>query len=187
MLQYEAGIAGKWLGMLKEISPRLAHAAFLANPKTTPFEYFLRAAQASGRSLGMDVVPTPVESAADIKQAVETCARINNCGLLLPPDSTTMLHRDLIIALANQQRVPAVYPFRIFVTLGGLMSYSTDQVDVFRQAASYVDRILRGDEASDLPVQAPTRYETVLNLKAAKAIGLDAPPSLLVRADEVIE
>jgi putative ABC transport system substrate-binding protein len=112
---------------------------------------------------------------------------MTNCGLLLPPDSTTVLHRNLIIALANQHRVPAVYPFRIFAMSGGLMSYSTDQVDLFRQAASYVDRILRGDKVSDLPVQAPTKYETVLNLKTAKAIGLDAPPSLLVRADDVIE
>ena len=173
--------------MLKEIAPRLEHAAFLANPKTSPFDFFLRAAEASGASLGITPVPSVVENAAEIQRAIETCAHMNNCGLLLPPDSTTLLHRDLIIALANQHRVPAVYPLRIFVTSGGLMSYDTDQVDLFRQAAFYVDRILRGDKASDLPVQAPTRYETVLNLKTAKALGLDAPPSLLVRADEVIE
>jgi putative ABC transport system substrate-binding protein len=187
VLQYEAGIIGKWLAMLKEISPRIEHAALLANPKTTVFDFFVRAAEGSAASLDMDVVPSPVENAGQIKQAIETCARMSNCGLLLPPDSTTMLHRDLIIALANEHRVPAVYPFRIFVSLGGLMSYSTDQIDLFRQSAFYVDRILRGDKASDLPVQAPTRYETVLNLKTAKALGLDPPPSLLVRADEVIE
>jgi putative ABC transport system substrate-binding protein len=187
MLQYEAGITGKWLAMLKEIAPRLIHAMLLANPKTSPFDFYLRAAEASGASLGIDIVPSPVENAAEIQRAIETCTSMTNCGLLLPPDSTTLLHRDLVIALANKHRVPAVYPLRIFVMGGGLMSYDTDQVEIFRRAAFYVDRILRGDKASDLPVQAPTRYETVLNLKTAKALGLDAPPSLLVRADEVIE
>jgi putative ABC transport system substrate-binding protein len=187
VLQYEASITGKWLAMLKEIAPRLTHVTLLANPKTMPFDFFLRAAKESGASLGIDVVSGPVEQGTEIERAIENCARVKNCGLLLPPDSTIVLHRELIIALANQHRVPAVYPFRIFVTSGGLMSYDTDQIELFRQAAFYVDRILRGDKASDLPVQAPTRYETVLNLKTANALGLDAPPSLLVRADEVIE
>ena len=110
-----------------------------------------------------------------------------NGGLLLPPDATTILHRDLIIALAARHRLPAVYAARFFVAAGGLMSYGTDQVDMFRQAASYVDRILRGAKPADLPVQAPTKYETTLNLKTAKALGLTVPPGLLVRADEVIE
>ena len=108
-------------------------------------------------------------------------------GLVLLPDPTNTLHRDLIIALAARHRLPAVYPFRLFVTAGGLMSYGTDQVDTFRQVAAYVDRILRGAKPADLPVQAPIKYETILNLKAAKALGIDVPPSLLVRADEVIE
>jgi putative ABC transport system substrate-binding protein len=108
-------------------------------------------------------------------------------GLFLPPDVTTIVHRDLIIALAARHRLPTAYSFRLFVEAGGLMSYGTDQIDMFGQTASYVDRILRGAKPADLPVQAPTRYETVLNLKTAKALGLDVPPSLLVRADEVIE
>jgi putative tryptophan/tyrosine transport system substrate-binding protein len=187
MLQFEAGITGKWLAMLKEIAPRLTHVALLGSPKTTPYEFFARAAEASAAALGIAPVRAVVENAAEIRGAIEACARMSNCGLVLPPDSTTVLHRDLIVALANENRVPAVYGLRIFVAAGGLMSYTTDQPELFRQAAFYVDRILRGDKAADLPVQAPTKYETVLNLKAAKAIGLDAPPSLLVRADEVIE
>jgi len=187
MLQYEAGITGKWLVMLKEIAPRLTHVALLGNPKTTPYDFFVRAAEASAPSLGIAPVQAVVENAADIKAAIEACAGLKNCGLLLPPDSTTVLHRDLVVALANQNRVPAVYGLRLFVSGGGLMSYSTDQREFFRQASDYVDRILRGEKASDLPVQAPTKYETALNLKTAKALGLDVPPSLLVRADEVIE
>jgi putative ABC transport system substrate-binding protein len=132
VLQYEASITGKWLAMLKEISPRLTHATILANPRTTPFDFFLRAAEASGASLAIEVVASPVERETEIKRGIETCAQMTNCGLLLPPDSTTVLHRNLIIALANQHRVPAVYPFRIFAMSGGLMSYSTDQVDLFR-------------------------------------------------------
>ena len=114
-------------------------------------------------------------------------ARAPNGALLLPPDSTVTSNRDLIIALAARHRLPAVYPFRFYVAAGGLMSYGTDQVEILRQAASYVDRILRGAKPADLPVQAPTKYETTLNLKTAKALGLDVPPTLLVRADEVIE
>jgi putative ABC transport system substrate-binding protein len=187
VLQYEAGITGKWLAMLKEIAPNLTHAAFLGNPKTTNYDFFLGSAEAVAPSLAIEMVPSPVENAAEIERALETLARVPHVGVLLPPDSTTLLHRDLIVALANRYRLPAVYPFRVFVTAGGLMSYDTDQVDLFRQAAFYVDRIMRGDKAADLPVQAPTKYHTILNLKAAKALGLDVPPTLLVRADEVIE
>ena len=188
VLQYEAGITGKWLAMLKEIAPHLAQAALLANPKTTAYDLFLQSAQAVAPALAIEVVPTPVENdAAEIGHVIEAFAREPNRGLLLLPDSTTLLHRDLIVSLAARYRLPAVYPFRIFVTSGGLMSYDTDQVELFRQAASYVDRILRGTKPADLPVQAPTKYQTVLNLKTASAFGLDVPPSLLVRADEVIE
>jgi putative ABC transport system substrate-binding protein len=187
VLQYEAGIAGKWLAMLKEIAPRLTHAAFLANPKTTAYDYFLRSAEAVAPSLAIELVPSLVESAADIDGAIQSFARAPNGGLFLPPDSTTLSHRELIISLAARHRLPAVYPFHVFVAGGGLMSYGTNQVELFRQAASWVDRILRGAKPADLPVQAPTKYETILNLKTAKALGLDVPPSLLVRADEVIE
>jgi ABC-type uncharacterized transport system substrate-binding protein len=187
LLQYEEGIAGKWLAMLKEIAPGLTRASFVANPKTTVYDYFLRAARAAAPSLMIEVVPNPVETAADIERVIESAARAQNGGLLLPPDTTTTLHRDLIITLAARHRLPAVYPFRVFVTAGGLMSYGTEQVAMFQQAARYVDRILRGANPADLPVQAPTRFETVVNLKTAKALGVTVPPGLLVAADEVIE
>jgi putative tryptophan/tyrosine transport system substrate-binding protein len=132
-------------------------------------------------------VPTRVENAADIERAIESFARVPDGGLVLPPDSTTNVHRDLVIALAARHLLPAVYTARLFVTAGGLMSYGTDQVEMFGQTASYIDRILRGAKPADLPVQAPTKYETILNLKTAKALGLDVSPTLLVRADEVIE
>jgi putative tryptophan/tyrosine transport system substrate-binding protein len=187
VLHLEASIVGKWLAMLKEIAPRLARAALLANPKTTAYDYFLRAAEAAAPSLAIELVPKPVETAGDIERAIESFARAPNGGLLLPPDTTTILHRDLIITLAVRHRLPAVYPFRVFVAAGGLMSYGTEQVAMFQQAARYVDRILRGANPADLPVQAPTRFETVVNLKTAKALGVTVPPGLLVAADEVIE
>jgi putative ABC transport system substrate-binding protein len=187
LLLYEESITGKWLAMLKEIAPRMARAAFVASPKTPTYDYFLRAAEAVAPSLAIELIPHPIETAADIERSIESFARVPNGGLFLPPNSTIVLHRDLIIALAARHRLPAVYPFRLFVTAGGLMSYGTDQVDTFRQVAAYVDRILRGAKPADLPVQAPIKYETILNLKAAKALGIDVPPSLLVRADEMIE
>jgi putative ABC transport system substrate-binding protein len=173
--------------MLKEIEPRLERVAFVANPKTTPYEYFLRAAEAAAPALSIRIVSSPVATAADIEQAIESFAGARNGGLLLPPDGTTILHRDLLIALAAQHKLPAVYAFDFFVAAGGLMSYGTDQDENFRLAASYVDRILRGDKPADLPVQAPTKFGTIVNLRAAKAIDLTIPPGLLVAADEVIE
>ena len=187
MMQYEAGITGKWLAMLKEISPRLARVALVGNAKTTAYDYFLRAAEIAAPPLAIELVPRRVETAADIERAIGAFAPAPSGGLLLLPDSTVTSNCDLIIALAAHHRLPAVYPFRFFVAAGGLMSYGTDQVEILRQAASYVDRILRGTNPADLPVQAPTKYETTLNLKTAKALGIDVPASLLVRADEVIE
>jgi putative ABC transport system substrate-binding protein len=159
----------------------------VANPKTTAYDYFLRAAEAAAPSLTIEIMANRVETAFDMERAIEAVASAPDSGLFLPPDTTTILHHDRIIALAARHRLPAVYPLRFFVAAGGLMSYGTEQVDMFRQAASYVDRILRGANPADLPVQAPTKFETVLNLKTAKALGLDVPPTLLVRADEVIE
>jgi putative tryptophan/tyrosine transport system substrate-binding protein len=187
LLHYEEGIVGKWLALLKEIAPRLARTALMADPKSPVFDYFVRSANAASPSLAIEVVPGPVENAADIERFFDTFARVSDGGLLLPPDITTLTHRDLIVALAARHRLPAVYSFRLFVTAGGLMSYGTDQVEMFGQTASYIDRILRGAKPADLPVQAPTKYETVLNLKTAKALGLTVPPGLLVAADEVIE
>jgi putative ABC transport system substrate-binding protein len=187
VLHYEPGIIGKWLAMLKEIAPHLARAAFVTNPKTTAYDYFRGAAEAAAPSLAIEVVPTLVSDAAEIEHAIESFARRPNGGLIVPPDTTIVAHREVVVALAARHRLPAVYPFRLYVAAGGLMSYGTHQVDMFGQTASYVDRILRGANPADLPVQAPTKYQTTLNLKTAKALGLDVPPSLLVRADEVIE
>ena len=187
VLHYEVGILGKWLEMLKEIAPTVARAALLGDPKSPVYNYFVRAGQAPAQSLAIELVPTPVESAADVERSIELFARAPNGGLMLPPDVTTITHRDLVLALAARYRLPAVYPFRLFVAAGGLMSYGTDQIDMFGQTATYVDRILRGAKPADLPVQTPTKYETTLNLKTAKALGLTVPPGLMVAADEVIE
>ena len=166
VMQYEPGIVSKWLSMLKEIAPRTERVAVLANPKSSPFDYFLSAAQAGAASLALEILPSPVEnSPADIER----------------------VHRDIIVALAAKHRLPAVYAFQFFVQAGGLMSYGVDQNENYRLGAAYVDRILRGDKPAELPVQAPTRFEMVVNVKAAKAIGLTIPPGLIVAADEVIE
>jgi putative ABC transport system substrate-binding protein len=188
VLLYEAGIVRKWLAMLREIAPPLTRVALIGNPKTTAFEYFQRAAEAAAASLAIELVPTPVgNAAADRERAITSLGQVPNGGLIVLPDPTTGAHRDLIIALADRHRLPAVYPFRLFIAAGGLMAYVTDQNDNARLAASYVDRILRGANPAELPVQAPTKYQTILNLKTARALGLEVPPSLLVRADEVIE
>ena len=188
MMLYEASVTGKWLAMLKEIAPGLDRVALVTNPNTAPFyRYYLRAAESLSPSFGVTLVPTLVENSADLERTIGAFARTPNGGVLVLPDTGMNVHRDLMIALAARHRVPAVYFSRIFVTAGGLMYYGTDIVDMFRQAASYVDRILRGDKPADLPVQAATRFETVVNLKTANALGLTVPPGLLVAADEVIE
>jgi putative tryptophan/tyrosine transport system substrate-binding protein len=187
VLQYEDSVTGKWLGMLKEISPTLTRAALVASPKTTPYDYFLHAAVALAPSLAIEVAPIRVENAADIERAIASFASVPNGGLVLPPDATTTAHRDLVIALAARYHSPAVYSARAFVEEGGLMSYGVDQVEVFRQAAGYIDHILRGAKPADLPVQVPIKYETFLNLKTAKTLGLTVPSGLLVAADKVIE
>src|SRR6266478_6253966 len=187
LVTFEAGIVGKWLAMLKEIDPALARVALVGNRKTTAFDYFLRAATAAAPSVGVELIPEQVVTASDIERVVESFAGMPRSGLVFPPDTTTVLHRDLVIALAAKHHIPAVYAFRFFVTAGGLLSYSIDFVFAYRQAASYVDRILRGSKPADLPVQAPTKFQTVVNLKTAKALGLTVPSGLLVAADEVIE
>ena len=184
---YEGSVAGKWLAMLKEIDPRVTRAAFIINPKTSSFALFAREAETMARSLGIGLALSTIENAGDIGRVVESFASLPNGGLVLPPDATTTANRDLVVALAARYRLPAVYAWRQFVTAGGLMSYGIDFVEQFRQAASYVDRILRGSSPAELPVQAPTKYQTVLNLKTAKALDLAAPAGLLVAADEIIE
>jgi putative ABC transport system substrate-binding protein len=184
-LGIEASIAGKWLAMLKELAP-VARVALIANPRNI-FDYFLQVAEPVARSLSIELVPSRVENAAEIERAIESFAGKPNGGLMLPPDATTSVHRDLIIALAAQHHLPAIYALRVFVAAGGLISYGVDFTNQFREAASYVDRILRGEKAADLPVQAPIKYETVVNLRTARALGLTVPPNLLAIADEVIE
>jgi putative ABC transport system substrate-binding protein len=187
LLLMEASITGKWFAMLKEIAPGLKRVALVGNPKTMPYDYYLQAAEALAPALAAELVPLRVETAADYERGFESFARVPNGGLVLPPDSTGTLHRNLITALASRYRLPAVYANRAFMTAGGLMAYGIDNIDTYRQAATYIDRVLRGEKPADLPVQAPTKYETVLNLKTAKALGLTVPDLLLVRADEVIE
>jgi putative ABC transport system substrate-binding protein len=188
MMQYESGIVGKWLAMLKEIAPRLSRVAFVANPKFRGYDYFLRFAAAAAPTLAIELIPSPISNdAADIERSIESFARMPGGGLLMVPDASTIAHRDLVIALATRYRLPAVYPWRYFVTAGALMSYGIDNIDVLQKAASYVDRILHGAKPAELPVQAPTKYETAVNLKTAKTIGLNVPQSLLLSADEVIE
>src|SRR5262249_36759508 len=160
-------VVGKWLAMLKEIAPALARVGLLANPKTAAYyDYLLRAAEAAAPSLGIEVVPSRVaNTAADIERAIAALASTPNGGMFVLPDSPTSINRDLIVALAPRYRLPAVYNQRFFVDAGGLMSYGVVFVDHYRQAASYVDRILRGAKPADLPVQTPIKYETLLNLK----------------------
>ena len=184
---YDGSVAGKWLEMLKEIDPRVTRAAFIINPKTSSFPLLARETETMAQLLAIELTLSTIENAGDIGRVIESLASLPNGGLVFPPNATTTANRDLIVALAARYRLPAVYAWREFVTAGGLMSYGIDFAEQFRQAASYVDRVLRGSSPAELPVQAPTKYQTVVNLKTARALGLTVPPGLLVAADEVIE
>ena len=186
LLMHEGGIAGKWLGMLKEVAPQTARVALLASPATA-YDYFVKAAIDAAPSVGVELVPFQARNADDIRSLLEGFARQPNGGLMLPPDNTTLSNRDLVVSLAAQHRLPAVYALRTFVVAGGLMSYGTDNVAMYRNAAFYIDRILKGTRPADLPVQAPTRYETIINQKTANALGLTVPSAMLIAADEVID
>jgi putative ABC transport system substrate-binding protein len=184
----EESVVGKWLAMLREIAPKLERVAVLLDDKNTFFQSaYAPHAEAAARSLAIRIVLSPFASEADIERTLAAFARDPNGGVLVPPDIQAVLHRDLIIRLAAQYRLPAVYQARFWVAAGGLMSYGADRIAAHRQAAYYVDRILRGAAPAQLPVQAPTKYETAINLKTAKALGLIMPPGLLIAADEVIE
>jgi putative ABC transport system substrate-binding protein len=183
---FEYGMSGKWLELLKEIAPRMTRAAVLRDFGPAGIGQF-GAIQAVAPSLGIEVRPVGVHDAGEIERAIAAFARGSNSGLVVPASGLSIVHRELIITLAAQHRLPAVYFTRLFVLSGALLSYGPDLLDQYRRAAGYVDRILRGENPADLPVQAPTKYETVINLKTAKALGLEVPPSLLARADEVIE
>jgi putative ABC transport system substrate-binding protein len=186
---FESSMAGKWAEMLKEIAPGTSRVAFLFNPETAPYvrRYYLGPFEAAVRSLGMQPWTTAVHDAREIESGITTFAREPGGGLVVMPDSFNIVHRDRIVTLAAQYRLPAISPYRFTVRDGGLLSYGVDQVDLFRRAATYVDRILKGEKPADLPVQAPIKFELVINLKTAKALGLAIPDKLLALADEVIE
>jgi putative tryptophan/tyrosine transport system substrate-binding protein len=184
----EPTITGKWLELLKEIAPRSKRAAFLFNPATTPFaNIYLNPFKAAAASLGLEAIVATVHDRAEFDAVIAVQPREPNGGLIVMPDGFMNVHRAEIILLAARYRLPAVYPWRFFAEQGGLLSYGSEQGDLFRQATTYVDRILKGEKPADLPVQAPTEYKLVLNLKTAKALGLSVPLTLLDRADKVIE
>jgi len=186
-LQFEYSLSGKWLELLKQIAPGVTRVAVLRDPAITAGIGQFAVIQSVAPSLGVEVVPISVQDAAEIERAVTAFARSGDRGLIVTASASAFVRRELIVALAARHKLPAVYFQRPFVAGGGLISYGPDPIDPYRRAAGYVDRILKGEKPADLPVQAPTKYELVINLKTAKALGLEAPPTLLARADEVIE
>jgi ABC-type uncharacterized transport system substrate-binding protein len=184
---FEYGMSAKWLELLKQIAPRLTRAAVLRDSASPVGIGQLAALQSVAPSFGLELRPVGVSDAGEIERAVTAFVREPNGGLIVASSALTLVHHELIVTLAARHQLPAVYPYRFFVTGGGLISYGPDSVDQYRRAAGYVDRILKGEKPADLPVQAPTKYELVINLKTAKALGLEVPPTLLARADEVIE
>jgi len=186
-MMFEYTLSGKWLELLKEIAPGVTRAAVLRDANIRAGVGQFAVIQAVAPALGVDVSAINVRDAAEIERAVTAFARFPNGGLILTGSALALVHRDLVIALAARYKLPAVYHRRSFVNAGGLISYGHDIIDHFRRAAGYVDRILKGEKPADLPVQAPTKYELAINLRTAKALGIDVPPTLLARADEVIE
>ncbi len=184
---YENAIGGKWLEILHEIAPQIEGAGFIFHPDAPPNVAFFRAAEAASRALAIKVLPLPVHNRSEIETGIMAVAADSNAGLIVPSHALLISSRDLIVGLATRHHLPGVYGDRSFAESGGLLSYGNNTADLFRSGASYVDRILKGAKPQDLPVQLPTKYEMVINLKAAKAIGLTIPASYLLRADEVIE
>jgi putative ABC transport system substrate-binding protein len=186
-MNFEYSLSGKWLELLKQIAPSVRRAAILRDSGTPAGIGQFSAIQGVAQSLGVEVSPVGISDAGEMEHAVAAFAHSANAGLVVTASAGTSVHRDLIITLAAQYKLPAVYSDRFNVTSGGLISYGPDRIDQFRRAAGYVDRILKGEKPADLPVQAPTKYELIVNLKTAKALGLNIAPSVLARADEVIE
>jgi putative ABC transport system substrate-binding protein len=184
---FEYGISGKWLELLKEITPGVTRVAVLRDPAIAAGSGQLGAIQSVAPSFGVELIPVGVRDAGEIERAVTAFARSSNGGLIVTGSTLAASHRHLIITLVARHRLPAVYADRVFVASGGLISYAPDRVDHYRRAAGYVDRILKGEKPADLPVQTPTKFDLVINLTTAKALGLEIPPTLLARADEVIE
>jgi putative ABC transport system substrate-binding protein len=184
----EPAMAGKWLELLKEIAPRVTRVAFLFNPATAPYaDYYVSPLEAAAASFSLEAIAAPVRDASELESAIAAQAGAPNGSLVVMPDSFLVSHRAEITSLAARYRLPAVYPFRTFVELGGLLSYGNDLLDGFRRAATYADHILKGATPSALPVQAPVKFELVINLKTAKVLGLDVPFDLQLRADKLIE
>ena len=186
-MQFEYSLSGKWVELLKQIAPSVTRAAVLRDPALTSGIGQFAVIQSVAPTVGVDVIPVSVRDAAEIERAVAAFARASNGGLIVTASPLAAVHRDLIIALAARHKLPAVYYERSYTVAAGLISYGSDFVDQYRRAAGYIDRILKGEKPADLPVQAPTEYELVINLKAAKALGLDVPSQLLTRAHKVIE
>jgi len=186
-LMFEYGQSGKWLEVLKQTAPEVKRVAVLRDPTIASGIGQLGAIQSAAPSLGMEAIPVNVRDGGEIERNIAALAHSSNGGVVVTGSLEASRHRDLIITLAARHRLPAVYPFRFFVMAGGLMFYGANNIDQWRQAASYVDRIFWGAQPTDLPIQLPTKYELVINLKTAKALGLEIPPMLLARADEVIE
>jgi ABC-type uncharacterized transport system substrate-binding protein len=187
-MNMEPTLAGKWLGLLKEIAPQVTSIALLFNPATAPYtEQYLKPFKAAAASLAVEAIAAPVQQLSQLEPVAADRAREPNGGLIMMPDVFLWLHRAEVISLAAHYRLPAVYPQRDFAEIGGLLSYGNDRLDQYPRAAIYADRILKGEKPADLPVQAPTKYETVINLKTAKALGLTVPNTLLATADAVIE
>jgi putative tryptophan/tyrosine transport system substrate-binding protein len=184
---YDYGMSGKWLELLKQIAPQVVRVAVIRDPAQVSAGGQLGAISAVAPLLGVEPSPIGVRDAAEIERAITTFGSQPNGGLIITTSAPAQINRDLIIALAAKNRLPAIYPYRLFVASGGLMSYGPDLVDQYRRAAEYVDRILKGEKPGDLPVQAPTKYELAINLKTAKPLGLAVPSAILARADEVIE
>jgi ABC-type uncharacterized transport system substrate-binding protein len=183
----EPPLAGKWLSILREIAPSVSRVVAVFNPDTGPSEQFMRAATTAAPSLALELIAGKVHNDADLEAAFAKISGEAGGGVMVLPQIFTTVHRKQIVALATKHRLPAVYPYRFFINEGGLVSYGVDLVDLYRPAAVYIDRILRGAKPADLPVQAASKFELVVNLNAAKALGLDVPLSLMIRADEMIE
>ena len=184
---FEFPFGAKWVELLKELAPQIVRVGVLYDPANPASTGYLPVMEAAARRLSIDLYPTPVRDSADIERTLAAFARLPNGGVIFIPGPVMGAQRALIISLVSSHRLPSVYGFRYHPAGGGLASYGVDLVDLYRRAASYVDRILKGEKPADLPVQAPTKFELIINLKTARALGLDVPPTLLARADEVIE
>jgi putative tryptophan/tyrosine transport system substrate-binding protein len=187
-INIEASLSGKWLKLLREIAPQISHVGFLFNPRTAPHaRYYLDTFRSAASALAVEPIEAPVHNTTEVEAVITKLGREAGTGLIVMSDTSTTVYRETIVSFAARYRLPTIYPYRFFVPDGGLISYGIDAADLLRRAASYVDRILRGAKADELPVQLPTKFELVINLKTAKALGLTVPSSLLATADEVIK